>query len=69
MQKPHTAAIALFAFAWAAGAGVVITPAKDDTRDVCGPGVTATEVLKKHQVTAPISVRAFSTALGHYSSR
>ncbi len=50
-------------------AGVVITPAKDDMRDVYGAGVTATEVLKEHKVTAPMSVRAFPTALGHYSSR
>lgn len=50
-------------------AGVVITPAKDDMRDVYGAGVTATEVLKEHKVTAPMSVRAFPTALGHFSSR
>ncbi len=50
-------------------AGVVITPAKDDMRDVYGAGVTAKEVLKEHKVTAPMSVRAFPTALGHFSSR
>lgn len=49
--------------------GVVIKPDKDDMRDVYGEGVTAKEVLKENKVTAPVSVRAFPIALGHYSSR
>ena len=38
-------------------------------RDVYGEGITAEEVLKENKVTAPVLVRAFSTALGHYSTR
>lgn len=49
--------------------GVVIKPDKDDMRDVYGEGVTAKEVLKENKVTAPVSVRAFPIALGHFSSR
>jgi len=49
--------------------GVVIKPDKDDMRGVYGPGVTAKEVLKENKVTAPVSVRAFPTTLGRYSSR
>jgi SH3 domain-containing YSC84-like protein 1 len=49
--------------------GVVIKPDKDDMRDVYGEGVTAKEILKENKVTAPVSVRAFSTTLGRYSSR
>ena len=49
--------------------GVVIKPDKDDMRDVYGPGITAKEVLKENKVTAPVSVRAFPTTLGRYSSR
>jgi lipid-binding SYLF domain-containing protein len=49
--------------------GVVIKPDKDDMRDVYGEGVTAKEVLKDNQVTAPVAIRAFPTALGRYSTR
>jgi SH3 domain-containing YSC84-like protein 1 len=49
--------------------GVVISPDKDDMRDVYGEGVTAKEVLKENKVTAPVAVRAFPIALGKYSSR
>jgi SH3 domain-containing YSC84-like protein 1 len=49
--------------------GVVISPDKDDMRDVYGEGVTAKEVLKENKVTAPVEVRAFPITLGKYSSR
>jgi SH3 domain-containing YSC84-like protein 1 len=49
--------------------GVVIKPDKDDMRDVYGEGITAKEVLKENKVTAPVTVRAFPIALGHFSSR
>lgn len=49
--------------------GVVIKPDKDDMRDVYGEGITAKEILKENKVSAPVSVRAFPIALGHYSSR
>lgn len=49
--------------------GVVIKPDKDDMLDVYGAGVTAKQVLAGGTVTAPVAVRAFPAALGHYSSR
>jgi SH3 domain-containing YSC84-like protein 1 len=49
--------------------GVVISPDKDDMRDVYGEGITAKEVLKENKVTAPVAVRAFPIELGKYSSR
>lgn len=49
--------------------GVVISPDKDDMRDVYGAGVTAKEVLQKNKVEAPASVRAFPDALARYSKR
>jgi len=49
--------------------GVVIKPDEDDMRDVYGNGVTAKEVLTGSKVTAPVAVREFPAALGHYSSR
>jgi len=36
-------------------------------RDVNGAGVTATEVLKDHTITAPVGVRALPIALGRDS--
>lgn len=49
--------------------GVVISPDKDNMRDVYGEGVTAKEALKENKVTAPNAVRAFPNTLGRYSSR
>jgi SH3 domain-containing YSC84-like protein 1 len=49
--------------------GVVISPDKDDMRDVYGAGVTAKEVLQENKVEAPASVRAFPDALARYSKR
>lgn len=43
--------------------GAVIKPDKDDMRAVYGEGVTAKDVLKENQVMAPVSVRAFPSAL------
>lgn len=47
--------------------GVVISPDKDDMRDVYGDGVTATEVLTG-TIPAPSSVRMFPDTLGRYSA-
>ena len=49
--------------------GVVIKPDTDDMRNVYGAGITAKDVLRDNKVTAPPTVRAFSVALGSYSSR
>jgi len=49
--------------------GLVISPDKDDMRDVYGAGVTAKEVLKENKVTAPPSMQAFPTTLSRYSTR
>ena len=49
--------------------GVVISPDKDNMREVYGEGVTAKEALKENKVTAPNAVRAFPNMLGRYSSR
>jgi len=49
--------------------GVVIKADKDDMRDVYGEGVTAKQVLKDNQISAPLRVRAFPLALGRYSPR
>ena len=49
--------------------GVVISPDKDDMRDIYGAGVTAKEVLQENKVEAPASVRAFPDALARYSKR
>ena len=49
--------------------GVVISPDKDDMRDIYGAGVTAKEVLQENKVEAPASVRAFPNALARYSKR
>ena len=48
--------------------GVVIKPAKDDMRDVYGPGVTARDVLKENRVTAPQPVQAFPKTLARYAA-
>lgn len=47
--------------------GVVISPDKDDMRDVYGEGFTAKEVLQEGKGTAPSSVRTFSNTLARYS--
>ena len=49
--------------------GVVIKPDQDDMRDIYGADVTAKDVLKDNQVTAPVSVRAFQDALRQFSPR
>jgi len=49
--------------------GVVISPDKDDMRDVYGEGITTKAVLQKNAVKAPAAVREFPTTLARYSSR
>ncbi|HZS04025.1 MAG TPA: lipid-binding SYLF domain-containing protein [Blastocatellia bacterium] len=49
--------------------GVIISPDKDDMRDVYGEGVTARETLKENKVNAPAEVRAFPETLASYSGR
>jgi lipid-binding SYLF domain-containing protein len=49
--------------------GVVISPDKDDLRDVYGEGITAKEVLRENKVKAPAAVQTFPKALARYSAR
>jgi lipid-binding SYLF domain-containing protein len=49
--------------------GVVITPDKEDMRDVYGEGITAKEVLQENKVKAPAAVQDFPKMLARYSSR
>jgi lipid-binding SYLF domain-containing protein len=49
--------------------GVVISADKKDMREAYGKGITAKEVLRDNQVTAPTSVQDFPNTLIQYSSR
>jgi len=49
--------------------GVVISPDKDDMRDVYGERITTKGVLQESKMKAPAAVRAFPDTLGRYSSR
>jgi lipid-binding SYLF domain-containing protein len=49
--------------------GVVISSDKKDMREAYGKGVTAKDVLRDNQATAPALVRDFPNTLAQYSSR
>ena len=49
--------------------GTVIKSDTDDMGTVYGAGVTAKEVLKGGQVSAPAAVQGFPTTLSRYSAR
>jgi lipid-binding SYLF domain-containing protein len=56
-------------FAGVALKGAVIKPASDDMRDVYGEGVSAKAVIKQPGSSAPVTVRAFPSAVARHSSR